>query len=241
MTENTDDETAVDDPTTLRWVGPKTAEVIRGADFEASGIVDKSVTYRMLVDAGANPGVAAKIRREHSLSWSFDSGSDLDRRSAQVRGLQDGERAWVAASYGDDEETEADDGETTADDEEATADDDLADDWPTSDSEPTSSAPDEDPDLAAEAAWVEESTSGAETDGSGDPVAAESAWRERSKPTPLTELDEIDGADAEQLGEAGVTSVRSLATVDPELLADRLGLDPATVEAWHRAAREYPD
>lgn len=207
MSDDADgDEVTIEDPTALRWVGPSTAEVIDGAEFDADGIADKSVSYRMLVDAGANAGVAAKIRREHSLAWSFDTGADLERRSAQVRGLQDEERSWVADSYGDDDASgdDVDDGSGGE----------------------------------GEAAWVDESTSGTEADGSGDPVAAEAAWRQRSAPTPLTELEPISPSDADRLADAGVTSVGSLATADPELIADRLELPRETVEEWHEAARD---
>lgn len=103
--ESTEPERA--DPTAIRFVGPATAEILDGADFDAHGITDKTVSYEMLIDAGVNPGVAARIRREHSLSWSFGgSGNDLDRRSTQIRGLKDDERAWIAASSGDWEEPE---------------------------------------------------------------------------------------------------------------------------------------
>lgn len=103
--------------TDLRFVGPATAAVLADASFDAGDILAKRVSYRMLTDAGVNPGVAARIRREHSLSWSFEGGEDLDRRSTQIRGLQDDERAWIAASSGDWEsrtETTTADGSGTA-------------------------------------------------------------------------------------------------------------------------------
>ncbi|WP_336022908.1 helix-hairpin-helix domain-containing protein [Halobellus salinisoli] len=95
----------------ILFVGPKSAAALRESSVSLSDFANKRVAYRDLTEAGVNPGVAAKIRREHSLSWSFDGGgTDLDRRSAQVRGLADGERAWVAASSGwsDDTATETD-------------------------------------------------------------------------------------------------------------------------------------
>ena len=92
----------VSELTALAFVGRKTARLLVDGGIDASDIDGKRVSYTGLVDAGVNPGVAARIRRAHSLSWSFTSdGADLERRSAQVRGLGDAERAWVAASSGD--------------------------------------------------------------------------------------------------------------------------------------------
>jgi len=88
--------------TDVKFVGPATAGALAEAGIDPGDLLAKRVSYNQLVDCGVNPGVAARIRREHSLSWSFESSSeDLDRRSAQVRGLDDEERAWVAASAGD--------------------------------------------------------------------------------------------------------------------------------------------
>ena len=108
--------------TDLRFVGPATATVLADAPFGPDDVLSRRVSYRMLTDAGVNPGVAARIRREHSLSWSFEGGEDLDRRSVQIRGLRDDERAWIAASSGDWESREsatADGGATAADAERA--------------------------------------------------------------------------------------------------------------------------
>ncbi|WP_435154144.1 DUF7409 domain-containing protein [Haladaptatus sp. DFWS20] len=88
-------------PTDVQYVGPATAVVIEEATFDAEDIRNKTVSYEMLREAGVNPGVAGRLRREHSLSWSFESGSDLSDRLSQIRGLQDDERAWIAASSGD--------------------------------------------------------------------------------------------------------------------------------------------
>lgn len=86
----------------LAYVGPATAEVLAAADVSPEDVRQKSVTYRDLVEAGVHPGVAGKIRREHSLHWSHDHGGvDLDRRSDLVRGLSDGEREWVAGARSD--------------------------------------------------------------------------------------------------------------------------------------------
>jgi len=187
------------DATSLRWVGEATAETLAASSLSAVDIRKKRVSYRQLVEAGVNPGVAAKIRREHSLSWSFEAGEGLDRRSTQVRGLGRAEAAWVAASAGD---------------------------W--------------------EAA-TERTGDSATADGSGDPLAAEAAWRERSKPTPVSTLaavaddtgEETGDAGAEALlAEAGITSVKSLATADYEHVADVLEVDRERVGRWHAAARD---
>ena len=210
----------------VRFVGPATAAVLEREGYDATAITEKRVSYRMLVDAGVNPGVAAKIRREHSLSWSFDSGGDLDRRSTQVRGLGSAEAEWVAASAGDWEDEAADD--SAVDDESAPADDSETDDEPT---EPTP--------------WPThgeaESTTDAATDGSGDAISAEAAWRARSTPTPVTDLDVVDAAAADRLAEAGINSVRSLATADAEHVADVLGLKKEVVDEWYQAARDAYD
>ncbi|WP_224336540.1 DUF7409 domain-containing protein [Haloprofundus halobius] len=190
----------------LHHVGPKTAAALDAADVTDDDVRRKRVSYTELVDAGVNPGVAARIRRAHSLSWSFESsGRDLERRSAQVRGLGDAERAWVAASSGDWESHEP------ADPPES----DASDAWP------------RDPAATADVA---------ETDGSGESSAAEAAWRAQSRPTPLTVLDCVDDDDATLLSEAGIVSVRSLTTANPEHVADVLELDATVVRRWHAAA-----
>ena len=182
---------AVADPTDVKFVGPATAAVLAEAEIDAADIVEKRVSYDGLVEAGVNNGVATKIRREHSLPWSFEGseGEDLERRSSQVRGLRDGERAWIAASSGDWKEADA--------------------------------------------------PSSASADGSGSASAAEAAWRDRSKPDPVTELPDIDDGRAAKLAEGGITSVRSLATADPERVADVLELDAELVREWCEAAREH--
>ena len=198
------DDTNPNDPealTDIKWVGPATAEVLAEAPFDAVGIRDKSVSYEMLIDVGVNAGIAARLRREHSLSWSFGGDENsLERRSTSVRGLQDEERAWVAASSGDWEDAEPETTETTDGD------------------------------------WTP--TGEATTDGSGAAEEAEAAWRERSKPDPITDVPGIDETVAETLAEGGVTSVRSLATADPEHVADSLELDEDQVTRWWNAARD---
>jgi predicted flap endonuclease-1-like 5' DNA nuclease len=212
--ESPDGVTALTD---IHLVGPATAEVLERAEFDGTGIADKSVSYEMLINAGVNPGVAVRLRKEHSLHWSF-GGSDenddsLEQRSEKIRGLQDEERAWVAASSGDWESTEPETAETS----EA-----ASGDWT-----PTGEAS-TDGSVAAETS----------TDGSGAAEAAEAAWRERSKPDPVTEVPGVDEKLAEVLANGGVTSVRSLATADPEHVADSLGLDVDRVTEWRDAARD---
>ncbi|MGM0605800.1 MAG: helix-hairpin-helix domain-containing protein [Halobacteriota archaeon] len=207
----------IGEATELKYVGPATAAVIEDAPFDADALGSKRVSYRMLVDAGVNPGVAAKIRREHSLSWSFSSGSDLERRSSHIRGLGEAEAAWIAASSGD---------------------------WNDSATGSADRTPAESIDSGgvtdAERAWgdVDAALRTAETDGSGDAIEAEAAWRTRSKPTPISTLECIDQADIKTLAEAGITSVRSLATADADHVADVLELDRSTVRRWHDAATD---
>ncbi|UPW00172.1 helix-hairpin-helix domain-containing protein [Halorussus gelatinilyticus] len=210
------DPHAVERLTDIHFVGPATAEVLARAEFDATGIPEKTVSYEMLQDAGVNPGVATRLRKKHSLHWSFggeeEDDDSLERRSEKVRGLQDGERAWVAASSGD---WEDEDPEPTA---EAT----TGGDWSPSDAEsPASGEPAE-----------------ATTDGSGAAEAAEAAWRERSRPDPVTDVPGVDDRIAEILANGGITSVRSLATADPEHVADSLELDSELVTEWRDAARD---
>ncbi|WP_327052548.1 DUF7409 domain-containing protein [Halomicrococcus gelatinilyticus] len=215
MTENDttgEENTSVSDPTDVKFVGPATATVIAEAPFDAAAIPARAVSYAMLTEAGVNPGVAARLRREHSLAWSFEGGGkgDLADRSDQVRGLRDEERAWVAASSGDWENAEV----STSDDE------DDEEEWV----------------AASTGDWGD--VGAATADGSGDAQQAEAAWRERSKPDPVTDVPGVDDAVAAELAEAGITSVRSLAVADPERVADSLTLDREVVTEWRDAARE---
>lgn len=229
-------------------MGPATAAVLADAPFDAADVRDKAVSYRMLIDAGVNPGVAARIRREHSLAWSFESeGEDLARRSTQVRGLGDAERAWVAASSGDWQADDADrptaDGESDAGggDRSGPADGDIGGSPETEEHE----EPAESDGAAGERAWVAASARGdahgTKTDGSGDPAAAESAWRERSRPTPVADIEGVSDGDAADLAEAGITSARALAVADPEEIADALDRDAAHVAELRDAAAEHVD
>ncbi|WP_238398199.1 helix-hairpin-helix domain-containing protein [Halorussus salinus] len=218
------DPHAVERLTDIHFVGPATAEVLARAEFDAIGIPEKTVSYEMLMDAGVNPGVATRLRKKHSLPWSFggedESDDSLERRSEKVRGLQDGERAWVAASSGDWED--ADRESTASASTTATPDATTGGDWT-----PT----------GADAETGGESAE-ATTDGSGAAEAAEEAWRERSRPDPVTDVPGVDDRIAEILANGGITSVRSLATADPEHVADSLELDPRLVAEWRDAARD---
>lgn len=250
------DDAVPDEFEALRFVGPKTADALRDSNVDVEDIVRKRVSYRDLTERGVHPGVAAKIRREHSLSWSFDSAdSDLSRRSSQVRGLDDEERAWVAASSGwtddDDNAAETDGSGDAAGGESA---------WRAQTGGGTAADSADDPTRDQEAAWREKSVDGETADdvrddetawreratesaGEADasPVDAEAAWREQSAPTPVTVLDDVDATHAEQLSDAGIRSVRRLATADPESVADALELDQSRVERWCDAARARLD
>ncbi len=195
--------------TDLKFVGPATAAVLKRVGVDVSHIEERRVSHAQLVRFGVNPGVAARIRREHSLSWSLEGGEDLDRRAKQVRGLKDGERAWVAASKKG---------------------------WEVADTSGTDSATEsQSEEEDGEIAWRNESWP-VQPEADED-FEAEAEWRAKSKPTPVTEVSGIGSAYASQLGEAGINSVRTLATCDPERVADSLDLSVATVEEWRAAAR----
>lgn len=91
---------AAESLTDLRFIGQATADALREHGVDARAIREKTVSYEMLLDAGVNPGIATQLRREYSLPWSRERthGANLRRRSAQVRTLQDEERAWIDAS-----------------------------------------------------------------------------------------------------------------------------------------------
>jgi len=219
----------------LRYIGPATAETLRAESVAAVDVRDKRVSYQLLVDAGINAGVATKIRRWHSLPWTFGGeGSQLDNRSKNVRGLREGEREWVAASTGADAST---DGSAT-DGPAGSSDDHTEDRSEIRDGDWTPSGDIDDTDVTfTEGDWTSErGTTDAETDGGGSAVAAESAWRERSKSDPVTSIDGILDADAQLLAEAGITSVRRLATADPEQVADLLDIEHERVKNWHLEA-----
>ncbi|WP_435182499.1 DUF7409 domain-containing protein [Halobellus sp. EA9] len=249
----------------LRFVGPKTAPILADSGVSIADICEKRVSYRDLTEAGVNPGVAAKIRREHSLSWSLDGGgTDLDRRSSQIRGLDEAERAWIAESSGrstdgeDDAAAETDaSGDATAGEAAWRAQTDA--DVPEAGNGGSSSgvesrsgsksetANGEAPATAGEAAWRAKSGVASDDDESaaGDSVGSdtatdpESAWRRRSAPTPLTAVAGFDSEVATTLRKAGIGSVRRLATADPESVADALELDAERVRAWRDRARDH--
>lgn len=205
MTSRTDPETLQD----VKFVGPATADVLEEADVTPDDVVERRVSHAQLIRAGVNPGVAARIRREHSLAWSIEGGEDLDQRAEQVRGLQSGERAWVAASSGSWEDEQ------------------VADD---------TASPDGRGDGAdEESLW--QARSWPSQDGEGDANTEEIAWRQASKPTPVTDLETVGDGEASLLGEAGITSVRRLATANPERVAASLDVDVETVREWRDAAR----
>ena len=191
--------------TDIKFVGPATAPVLKAAGMEPADIIERRVSHAQLVGAGVNPGVAAKIRREHSLSWSLEGGEDLDRRAEQVRGLQDGEREWVAASAHDWEDSNST-GETDQDNGEGSQ------NWSR---RPWPNQPDADADFEAEA-----------------------EWRERSIPTPVSAIETLDRAQRNALAEAGITSVRRLATCDTAAVAASLDIEESVVREWQAFARE---
>ena len=91
------------DPTSLRWVGPATAAVIERAPCDAAAVRDGRVSVRALREAGTNPGVAERLRREYGLPWSYRwhaDGQFLDRRAAAMRDVPEAERRWIAAAAG---------------------------------------------------------------------------------------------------------------------------------------------
>ena len=228
----------------LRHVGPATVDVLSAADVTREDVMSKRVSHAQLVEYGVNPGVAARIRREHSLQWSFEGGEDLDRRAEQVRGLKDDERQWVAASYGEDDDDAEADGSGDAAAAEA--------DW-----QATATAGAEEPTAVDEPDHLDGTGGGA--DGEDEEVAwregswpnraddesvereeeGEAAWREASAPTPVTVLADVDEAAAAMLARAGITSVRSLATARVDQVADSLGASCDRVRALRDAAREH--
>lgn len=85
--------------TDLEAVGGTAAARLRERGVTAADVRAKRVSRRTLLDAGLDPRRARRIREAHSLPWSlYAYDSDLRERAAGVRGLTEGERAWVAAS-----------------------------------------------------------------------------------------------------------------------------------------------
>ncbi|TYT63644.1 hypothetical protein FYC77_03425 [Natrialba swarupiae] len=76
-------------------------EALEAAGIDPAAVAAKECSYRTLLDDGVDESTADTLRRRFSLPWSFQTDGDLDRRSDEVRGLGEAERAWVAASEGD--------------------------------------------------------------------------------------------------------------------------------------------
>jgi len=86
----------------LEQVGPGIAARLRLAGISAADITDRRIDRSALLEAGVDDETARRIRDAHNLSWSFRTNEgDIEARAAQIEGLGDGERAWVAASGGD--------------------------------------------------------------------------------------------------------------------------------------------
>jgi len=96
------DSDATADRRTEAGIEPDEREALEECDIDPETIAEKEYSYRCLLDEGVGESVAAALRRQFSLPWSFDSDGDLDRRSSEVRGLGDAEREWIAVSEDDD-------------------------------------------------------------------------------------------------------------------------------------------
>lgn len=176
----------------LHFVGPVTAQLLREADISVTDIQQKNISYRQLVELGINRGVAAKIRREHSLPWTITGmGADLSQRSQTVNGLSEAERQWVARSDADWESDDVSGGHRPAR-----------------------------PELPADALGFELIDAPPEL-------------------TDVAALESIDSDDATALAEAGINTVRRLATIDPEEVADAIDRDHDVVRDWHEQARGW--
>ncbi|WP_394348181.1 DUF7409 domain-containing protein [Salinadaptatus halalkaliphilus] len=102
------EEKIVADAETARALETETRTHLEDAGIDPNTVLDKECSYRALLDAGVDESVAERLRRRFSLPWSFETDGDLGRRSDEVRGLDEAERAWIAAS--EDEEWQAFDG-----------------------------------------------------------------------------------------------------------------------------------
>lgn len=75
-----------------------------------------------------------------------------------------------------------------------------------------------------------------------DPILPErdpsDVWLDRDRPTPVTAVAGVSDDDAEQLAEAGVTSVKQLGWVDASVVAEATDLDVMAVRTWRFAARD---
>lgn len=85
-----------------RELTPEERAALVDAGVDPEAVADKECSYRTLLDAGVEGSIADGLRRRLSLPWSFETDGDLDRRSAEVRGLGEAEREWIAASGDED-------------------------------------------------------------------------------------------------------------------------------------------
>jgi predicted flap endonuclease-1-like 5' DNA nuclease len=92
------------DRTALPGVDESDASAMAEADIAVVDVRERAVSYRDLLAAGVDADTATALRREFSLPYSTRFGEGIEDRSADVSGLQDGEREWVAASASDWEE-----------------------------------------------------------------------------------------------------------------------------------------
>jgi ribosomal protein S27AE len=94
----------VPDPSSRLDVGPVSALAIENSGFGTADVVESRVSYVMLRDAGVSPLDADRLRRRHSLVWTFrwTEGAYLVQRAERLRTLRETERDWIAASVSDD-------------------------------------------------------------------------------------------------------------------------------------------
>lgn len=85
----------------LDGVGEATASVLAAADVDPTDLPRGDVSYERLVDLGVDPAVAGRLRRTYSLPRTPRTRRSLAARTAEMDHLDDGERAWIAASDGD--------------------------------------------------------------------------------------------------------------------------------------------
>jgi len=85
----------------VQGVEDAAASALADADVDVEAVRERAVSYRDLLDAGVDRDAATELRREFSLPYSTAFGEGVAERSDEVSGLQDGERAWVAASGAD--------------------------------------------------------------------------------------------------------------------------------------------
>ncbi|MGM0387137.1 hypothetical protein [Natrinema limicola] len=73
-------------------------ETLEDAGIDPDVVLERECSYRRLCDDGVPEPIADALRRRLSLPWSFETDSDLDRRSTAVRGLGEAEREWIEVS-----------------------------------------------------------------------------------------------------------------------------------------------